>query len=223
MTNNKAGAQKEFVLGRPALVCRWRLASQRLPMANRHLRALGARNVNGGAVPQALVAWAKQHVEWTLGDGSAGYPDGVLMIVIDENGRAAMSVGPFKKLPSTTCRDLVRRARMAEREGRTTNVAPETIWAVRGDTLVWGISSEQYPSGSATLINDLARTVGMAVVRSDELIGELERGGREAYDEVFLVSDEFGVVPAADAPGARSSKFEAGYAKLLASMAKKRG
>ena len=31
---------RDFKLGTPALVCRWRLASGRLPLENRHLRAL---------------------------------------------------------------------------------------------------------------------------------------------------------------------------------------
>lgn len=217
-TNNNA--QGGFVLGKPALVCRWRLASRKLPMENRHLRALGARYVNGGQVSTNLVAWAKQHVEWTLDDGSSSYPDGVLMIVVDDQGRAAMSVGPFEKLTDVGTADLVRRARESQREGVSTNVAPETIWATKSDTLIWGIAPDQYPSGSATLINDLARTVGITVVRSETLLDELERNAR-SFDEVFLVSDEYGVVPAADATGTRSQKFAAGYQKLLDSMAKK--
>lgn len=224
MASEKNEANKEldgFVLGKPALVCRWRLASHRLPMENRHLRALGARYVNGDQVSRNLVAWAKQHVEWTLDDGSSSYPDGVLMIVVDENGYAAMSVGPFQKLGDMSVVDLLRRAREAQREGNSTNVAPETIWALKGDTLIWGISPDQYPSGSATLINDLARTIGMPVVRSETLLDELDHNPHN-FDEVFLVSDEFGVVPAADAAGARSRKFADGYQKLLDSMAKKR-
>ena len=47
----------EFRLGEPALVCRWRLANRKLPMENRHLRALAGRTVNGKRVdiPSALV------------------------------------------------------------------------------------------------------------------------------------------------------------------------
>ena len=65
------GPDQDFTLGRPVLVCRWRLASGKLPMENRHLRALSKRVVNGRAVSTQLVAWAKQHIEWTLQDGSA--------------------------------------------------------------------------------------------------------------------------------------------------------
>ena len=81
-----------FQLGKPELVCRWRLAGARLPLENRHLRALGRRHVNSGEMDKALVAWAKQHIEWTLADGGALHPDGVLMLIVDESGRAAMTV-----------------------------------------------------------------------------------------------------------------------------------
>lgn len=54
-------------------------------------------------------------------------------------------------------------------------------------------------------------------LRDDGLLGAV-LAGDAAYDEVFLVSDEHGVVPAADASGDRSERFRQGYAKLLASM-----
>ena len=41
---------KDFELGEPALVCRWRIAGGRLPLENRHLRALGARNYDCAVV-----------------------------------------------------------------------------------------------------------------------------------------------------------------------------
>ena len=75
------------MLGRPALVCRWRLASRALPLENRHLRALGRRSVGGAPVSPQLIAWAKQHIEWTLSEGAARNPDGVLMVIVDEGGR----------------------------------------------------------------------------------------------------------------------------------------
>lgn len=220
MSESSTGQEQGFTLGTPTLVCRWRIASQRLPMANRHLRALGARFVNGGTMPKALVAWAKQHVEWTLEDGSARWPDGVLMIVVDQDGKAAMTVGPYKPLQRTSTQGLLERARYAEQEGNATNVAPETLWAVRGEDLVWGMDPDQSPSGAATLVRDLALTVGMNVVRDAHLMDEVERG--DHFDELFLVSDEHGVVPASDAAGRRAQRFADGYQKLLDSMARKR-
>ena len=101
---------KDFKLGKPALVCRWRLASGRLPLENRHLRALGRRSVNQAPVSTQLIAWAKQHIEWTLRDGSATNPDGVLMLIIDDGGQAAMTVGPYEGLSNADSGTLFARA-----------------------------------------------------------------------------------------------------------------
>ena len=108
---NDQPQMEDFTLGRPALVCRWRLADRALPLENRHLRALGGRTVDGTPVSTQLVAWAKQHIEWTLSDGAARYPDGVLMVIVDEEGRAAMSVGPYEPLAVTTTSALAERAK----------------------------------------------------------------------------------------------------------------
>jgi hypothetical protein len=96
-------------------------------MENRHLRALSKRVVNGQAVSTQLVAWAKQHIEWTLRDGSALNPDGVLMIVLDEKGQAAMTVGPYEPIDSPTAATLADRAIESAREAEETGVAPETL------------------------------------------------------------------------------------------------
>lgn len=213
---------EEFVLGTPALVCRWRLSDGRLPLENRHLRALGAREVNGKPVSTALVAWVKQHVEWTLADGSRSHPDGTLMLVVDERGRAAMSVGRYAPLARTTVNDLLRRARASEREATKTGVSPEDLWVVRNDSLVWGTSTERMPSGAASLIADLARTLGMPVVCDEELLLEVAHKGVGRH-EVFLTSDEHGVVPASDREGSRAQKFAASYLKLLKSDMRRKG
>lgn len=205
---------EDFTLGRPALVCRWRLANRRLPMTNRHLRAFGSRTIAGEPISTQLVAWAKQHVEWTLEDGSAAYPDGVLMVVVDEQGRAAMTVGPFEELVHRSVNDLVDRAAMALTEAGSTRVAPESLWVVEGNTLVCGLPQDLIPSGATTLINDLARTLGIPVRRDEDLVASVN-AGEERFDEAFLVSDEFGVVPASNASGPRSRKFETSYQKLL--------
>ena len=209
-----------FSLGRPALVCRWRLSGCRVPLENRHLRALGARIVNGAPVPPELVAWAKQHVEWTLDAGAAGGPDGVLMLIVDEAGQAAMTVGPFEPLSSTTTSALARRAASAEREAARTGVAPEELWAVRDGVMLWGSADEARPSGSATLVRDLLRTLGMTVTRTPGL-AEMVLDGTIDPEEAFLVSDEFGVVPAEDRCRIMGDRLADGYARLLEKTSRK--
>lgn len=213
-----ADAQMEgFKLGRPALVCRWRLANRSLPLENRHLRALSRRLVNGAAVTTQLVAWAKQHIEWTLSEGAARYPDGVLMIIVDEGGRAAMTVGPYEPLPVRTSSALAERALRAAREAGESGVAPETLWAFDGELLLCGREPDSPASGAASLVGDLARTIGITVAYQEDL-AERVMAGDGCFDEVFLCSDEHGVVLSSTVAGARSRRFSEGYEKLLSSV-----
>ena len=208
-------AQMEgFKLGRPALVCRWRLANRALPLENRHLRALGQRLVKDAPLSPQLVAWAKQHIEWTLGDGAFEHPDGVLMLIVDEAGQAAMTVGPYEPLRSRSTTFLARRALIASREADATLVAPESLWLVRDDHLVWGIESGEKPSGADSLMYDLAKTIGISVTRKAGL-AESVLSENEDFDEAFLVSDEHGIVCSSTASGARSRRFAEGYERLL--------
>ena len=219
MEGNKV---EEFELGEPVLVCRWRLAGGKLPLENRHLRALSRRVVLGRAVTPQLVGWAKQHIEWTLQDGSAENPDGVLMLVMDAEGRAAMSVGPYAPLANEGQVDggvpvekLAERAAASECEATEAGIAPETLWAAGPDgALVAGFAEDAPKSGAASLVADLAATFGMKVRYEDDLASRAAAGA-EGLGEVFLVSDEHGIVPAADAKGETGARFASAYAKLL--------
>ena len=205
---------QEFEVGEPVLVCRWRLSNKRLPAANRHLRALSRRTVNGEHPSKQLMSWAKQHIEWTLAEGASEHPDGVLMIVLDEQGRAAMAVGDYEPLADRTLASLVSRAQESEREAAETDVAPETLWVVRDGSLVCGMASGEVASGAASLIADLAKTLGMPVRRDARLV-DVVADGSLAPEEAFLVSDEHGVVVASDASGDRACRFADGWARLL--------
>lgn len=205
---------QEFEVGEPILVCRWRLSNRRLPAANRHLRALSRRTVNGEHPSKQLMSWAKQHIEWTLAEGAAEHPDGVLMIVLDEQGRAAMAVGDYEPLADRTLASLVSRAQESEREAAETDVAPETLWVVRDGSLVCGMASGEVASGAASLIADLAKTLGMPVRRDARLVDAVADGSL-VPEEAFLVSDEHGVVVASDASGDRARRFADGWARLL--------
>ncbi len=204
-----------FMLGRPSLVCRWRMAAGNLPMENRHLRALAARTVNGERVGQGLVAWAKQHIEWTLAKGSREHPDGVLMLIVDEAGQAAMTVGPYEPLADTSLPAILRRVADAKDEAAVTGVAPETLWLVQGGSIVHSGAAGRQASAACSLIEDLAHTLGIPTVRR-EMLPEEVRLGLVAYDEAFLVSDEHGVVGVAGHEGAKVARFAGAYERLLA-------
>lgn len=201
-----------FELGTPALVCRWRLAGGSLPLENRHLRALSARQVAGRPVADELIAWAKQHVEWTLADGAAaaGEPDGVLMVVLDDAGRAAMSVGPYEAPADRGLDALATRALTARDEAAQTGVAPETLWAWRDGGLAVGLEEGSVASGATSLVFDLATTLKIAV-RYESRLDALVDGA----DEALLVSDEHGVVAADGRGGEHAQRLADAYARLL--------
>lgn len=188
-------------------------------MANRHLRALGARTIGGRRLSRNLVNWAKQHIEWTLDTGAAEHPDGVLMLLVDEDEHAAMTVGPYEPLEDTTLDALLDRAVAASLEASGTGVAPETLWLVSDGGLRALAPEGNTFSATTSLLRDLAATVGLPFDREPlPLAHDALVGLTEAADEAFLVSDEFGVVlpqgsNAEDMPLA--SKLSDSYERLL--------
>ncbi|MBS5866046.1 hypothetical protein [Olegusella massiliensis] len=199
-----------FELGTPSLICRWRLANGGLPLENRHLRAFSQRGVD-----PALVSWAKQHIEWTLADGAAGNLDGVLMVVVDEEGQAAMSVGPYKALGDTSINALLQRAMQAQTEASRTGVAPETLWAVTAGQITSYLDPAEKLAGASSLVSDLMVAHHLQFTYEAQIS---DAQALAAADEVFLVSDEHGVVAAAGKLGKYAKQMAADYQKLLASF-----
>ena len=209
-TEQERGLEK-FTLAEPALVCRWRMARKRVPLLNRHIRALSQRVVNGAPLTSNMLSWAKQHVEWSLAEGAYADANGVLMLVIDVNGDALMSVGPYEALPDAAPEALAARAELARAEAATSGVAPELLAAfdARG-RLVLGAAAGEALCGSATLVEQLVQTRGCDVVyaraggESPAAEGAQAAIAAEAGPgaALFLISDEHGIVPAAcaDAP-----------------------
>ena len=196
-------AVEKFTLDKPALVCRWRMS----------IRALSERLVQGEPLTHNMLSWAKQHVEWSLAEGDYTARDGVLMLVIDINGNAAMTVGEYEPLADTSAKALRARSAEARSEADETGVAPELLAAVNNGELAFVAPADECLCGTATLIEQLAQTKGISVTRVDipaQLKGAL-----------FLVSDEHGVVPAtetdaAEADAATVAFFADGYEKLRA-------
>ena len=216
-----------FELAEPVLVCRWRMARRAVPMLNRHIRALSQRVVNGAPLTTNMLSWAKQHVEWSLAAGDYQDPNGVLMTVIDVNGDALMSVGPYEPLADRSRGALVARAKEARREQAQTGVAPELLAVVtpEGGVLVFA-APEEHLCGAATLVEQLAATQGREVVRA--LGGDAQLADALAAVEeagvVFLISDEHGVVvedeqaspaPVSEKALATARAFADGLAKLF--------
>lgn len=154
-----------FSLDEPALVCRWRMARKRVPLLNRHIRALAARRVQGAPLTHNMLSWVKQHVEWSLAEGSYAEHDGVLMLVIDVNGNAAMTVGAYEPLPDAASAALLARAEHARAEAGETSVAPELLGAVRAGRVLLAAEADEPLCAAADLLVQLAQTRGLDVRR----------------------------------------------------------
>ena len=210
---------EEFEVGEPVLVCRWRLSARALPAANRHMRALGARTVCGAPLTKQLLGWAKQHIEWTLAEGTAQFPDGVLMLMVDAEGRAAMAAGAYEPLADTSLAALAARATAALAEAASTGVAPETLWVAGAGELVCGLGEGAALSGASSVVADLAAAYGVPV-RFDATLVERARAGEgvgaQGAASHLLISDEHGAVCAKGEPSALACRLAADVAKLYA-------
>jgi hypothetical protein len=211
--------QKDFTLGAPALVCRWRLRDGVLPLENRHVRALSKRRVNGAAVTPELVAWAKQHMEWSLDKSSAPYEDGVLMLVVDGDGKAAMASAEYEPLADTSADMLAKRAKSSVLEGEEAGVSPEVLVAVRNGSLKVGMPSTAPRAGALSFLLQLAESLGIGFVMDENLPDSYKA---VPFDELFLVSDEHGVVVADGFGGPVSERFADSYERILEHDAKKK-
>ena len=178
-------------MGKPALVCRWRLAGRSVPLLNRHMRALSQRRVQGEPLTVNLLGWVKQHIEWSLAEDPSAVADGVLMLVVDEDGQAAMSTGAYEPLADASAEALIERAVAARAEADATGIAPELLCCVRDGALALGATESSARSGAATFIRQLAETRGHAV-SFDPALPERARIG--IAGTLALISDEHGVV-----------------------------
>lgn len=213
-----------FELGDPVLVCRWRIAGRQLPLESRHLRALRARSAQGDPLTPEFCAWVQQHIEQTLDSGAAENPDGVLMIALDGQGRAAMALGPYEELEDLSAAGLTARAQAARLEAQETGVAPEILLAVTPEgTLEVGAGLEEPLAAVASLAVDVAKTLGVPVAFDPRLAARVETDPA-AWADILLASDEHGVLRAADGLAASgeaaaandiASRLEQGYRKLL--------
>jgi len=197
---------EDLFVDEPIFTVRWRLHCRALPLKNRHLRAFEQRNVGNG-----LASWARQHIEWTLAEGTAQHPNGVLALAVDEQGRAVMSAEAYEPLAQMSANELFERTSAQADQP----VEGEVLWVFRnGAFTVLGDAAKPL-SGVNSLVADLAKTLGKPVgyAPRDEapaLLAALGEG-----DEVLLVSDEHGVVGACDASGPVAAQFAAYYDRIV--------
>ncbi len=206
MPNSDSFIPEDLFVGEPTIEVRWRLQNGALPLKNRHLRAFTARGVSNG-----LDSWARQHIEWTLGEGAVQEPDGVLVIDVDSQGRAVMSIAPFEPLPRLSAELLLNRASDEPDQA----VESEVVWLAHQGSLIALTDGGKQLSGVNSLVFDLAETLHIGVTLAGHEHAARDVAQLGDGDECFLASDEYGIVPASDFAGAQCERFDVYYRKLL--------
>lgn len=198
---------EDLFVDEPIFTVRWRLQNRALPLKSRLLRAFAASGVSNG-----LASWARQHIEWTLAEGTAQAPNGVLVLAVDDQGRAMMTAEPYEALVPLTAAELLERTKgQAEQP-----MEGEVVWVVRpeGAGMVALTDAAKPLSGVNSLVVDLAKTLGIPVIfeprPSDGCAVTLDPA-----NEVFLASDEHGIVGASDCGGPTVERFASYYGRLV--------
>lgn len=135
------------------------------------------------------------------------------MLVVDSEGRAAMTIGPYIR-PNATKDELLRRAALSLTEAKECGVAPEVLWAkTRDGEILYQLPNTAYAGGLTQLVEDLLKTKGFMPLRKDEI---------DSADvaEFFLVSDEHGIVVPDKMESELAESLQADYLKLCETRAK---
>jgi len=175
------------------LVLRWRIHEGRLPLRQRHIRALGALEL-----PEALVGWVLERLDWAvmnmLGPGS----EAVLVVELDRAREARMSLAEVAPPPSLGAGDLVEEQGFVLGAAVGAEPLAGDVWLELDGALA--ASTPEVTSGTGTLGLDVARTLGIPCEVGLQPLA-VARQAAEA-GRAFLLSDEFGFVPIGAAPAA---------------------
>ena len=171
---------------------RWRLANGDLPLRERHLRSLADLGVGS-----PMQSWMRTRLEYVLENHAVENPNGTLHIQMDGEGRTTFEVGPLGETPTLSVADLL------ERGGAVVGCSvPGTVWLAADNSLI-AATDRKLIDAAATTVRDLAKTLGYEVAERPVPSEQVRAQGAE----VFLVSDEFGVVAFEGHGGAIATKF----------------
>lgn len=212
-----------------ALRLRWRCAKKDLALKKRHFA-----NLKYYGLPDPLISWMIQHLEWTLPEALSSHNDALLCVEVAQDSKAAMDLLPYKAFSE---QDLS--AKRLNMFAKTTGTSPkdgidsEVFWTLEdGQASCWTTSANPL-SAANQLCKELLEQKGISCcIKNKELaddeLGELCKAGMKAGDkanakvepqaksfECFLVSDEHGVVPSSEHKAQWASFLEECWSKLL--------
>ena len=190
-----------------AVELRMRLCDGKLPMYERHLKALKNYGLGG-----PMQSWLRTRMEYVLENHAPTHPDGVLHMTATPDGKVLFEVEPQGEAPVLSVDDCVVEEGVVSgvrvyAEPAQIDLSPLWIADSQAKTLVVG--AEELVFASCTTLKDLARTIGWTVdirpVRQDQVA-----------QDAFVVTDEFGVLPVVEGPAYQV------FAPLMARLWQKR-
>jgi hypothetical protein len=184
----------------PNSTLRWRIHDGVLPLRQRHMRALRQLEL-----PDALLGWVHERLEWAMINMLAKGTEAVLVLNIDPSAEVTLSLDQLRE-PPLICLDDIRTANNSlyvEKPAASpadSDIASSYVQVLAGD--IWiehdevlCACTELVYTATSTLCRDLATTLGYTVVdglQSVEVISQAAVQG-----QAFVISDEFGFLPIA--------------------------
>ncbi|MCL1847195.1 MAG: hypothetical protein FWF91_04435 [Coriobacteriia bacterium] len=171
------------------LTLRWRIHEGQLPLRQRHLRSLEPLNL-----PEPLMGWIHERLEWAALNMLGSDTEGVLVLNIDPAQEVTVLLDAVREAPALSREDLLVEDGLivgAQSGGETLE---GTVWLERVDGTLQA-SGERLYTATATLASDLCTTLKLPL--------EVKPQSLEAFDSAaaaFLISNEFGFIAIKDNP-----------------------
>jgi len=199
------------------VILRWRIHEGTLPLRRRHLRALKTLEL-----PEPLLGWIHERLEWALLNMLKDDSEAVLVLDIDPAAEVKLTLEDLRAAPHLCAADIDSQDDLAGDLTVDLNQGGEkltgSIWLERDGGLF--ASTSQIYRATDTLCYDLAKTLGHEPTVQPQTLETVELA--IASGNVFFISDEFGFLPIWPGPDEVDvltisplvEKLRAGFSKL---------
>jgi hypothetical protein len=187
------------------IVLRWRIHAGEIPLLRRHLRALRTFEL-----PEPLMAWVHERIEWAKDNMLNDNSEGVLVLNIDPASTIVASIDDVRDLPQLSLADLEISSGSPYAQIKPELAISALVVAEIDGKLV--ALCDAFVSATATLLHDIAQTLAIGIE-----LGALNLDNLAAAQAVFAISDEFGLLPVGDMPSdpkSSTGRIADAFAKL---------
>lgn len=184
----------------PNSTLRWRIHDGALPLRQRHMRALRQLEL-----PDALLGWVHERLEWAMINMLAKGTEAVLVLNIDPSAEVTLSLDQLREPPLISLDDIraadnslyVEKPAVSPDDSLTGSSDAQAltgdIW-IEHDGVLYACTELVY-TATSTLCRDLATTLGYTVVDGLQTVEAISQAA--AQGQAFVISDEFGFLPIA--------------------------